>query len=163
MFHSTRSHGDRTQSEHPDVVHVHKGPSFILPPRDRLFCVFDRREDGVAAIRDLLHLDSVSIDDVWVFEGERGAGRLDPTLVRHGVRTLLGRVVQRLLTGDADYGDGLVKDLRRGGIVLAIHTTRHDVSTILPTLEQHGAHSTAFGTHWNYVEPTELTGSKTTS
>lgn len=141
--------------------HVHEGPSFILPPRDRLFCIFDRRVDAVAATRDFLHLGSVQVDDVWVFVGERGARRLDPSLEKHGPRVLLARLAQRLLTGDAEYGDDLVAGLRRGGIVLAIHVERDDVSSLIPVLRRHNGHSFAFGAHWNYVEAggtTEQTG-----
>jgi hypothetical protein len=147
---------DAAPHEPSEAVRVHKGPAFVLPPHDRLFCVFDRREDGVAAIRELLRFNVVKVDDVWVFEGERGAQRLDPTLVRHGVRATLGRVAQRLLTGDAEYGDNLVAELRRGGLVLAIHVSRSGIPNLLPLLERHGGHFMAFGAHWNYVDTSGL-------
>lgn len=147
LKHSATKHPDNRQALHE----VHEGPSFILPPRDRLFCAFDRRHDAIDAIRDFLYLGAVQVDDVWVFVGERGVRRLDPTLEKHGARARLGRLLQRILTSDAEYGDDLVEELRRGGIVLAIHVERDDVASLIPVLRRHHGHSIAFGTHWNYV------------
>ena len=143
---TTRHRGGRSEPHG-----VHEGPSFILPPRDRLFCAFDRRHDAMEAVRDFLHLGAAHVDDVWVFVGERGAYRLDPSLVKSGPRVKIGRLLQRLFTGDAEFGDDLVAELQRGGIVLAIHIARDDVASLVPVLKRHGGHSIAFGAHWNYV------------
>jgi len=124
------------------------GTFFVLPPHHRLFAVVD---DPVAGTALAAELRAQGDDDVWTFFGEKGIGDLDPHVRHHGVPLAIVRVLQRLLTNDCEYCEGLASALEQGAIVLAIRVAEEGVDDLSAWLRDRGAHSLAFGEHWNFV------------
>lgn len=120
------------------------GTFFVLPPRHRLFVVFDDPEQAASAIRELIESQDVDEDDVWTFYGERG---LEAIGGHHGLAVEIVRVFQRAMTNDCEYCDGLRSVLHRGGVVVAIKGKQ----SLAPFLQERGGHSLAYGAHWNFV------------
>lgn len=125
------------------------GTFFVLPPHHRLFAVFDDPVAG-AEIAETLRAERAA-DDVWTFFGNKGIQSLDPGIGHHGVPVGIVRVVQRLLTNDCEYCDGLATALGRGAMVVAVRVERHEVEEVSARLHARGAHSLAYGEHWNFV------------
>ena len=125
------------------------GTTFVLPPHHRLFVVFDDPVVGdevAAALRT-----EGDVNDVWTFFGDGGVQSVDPRVGSHGVPVGLVRVLQRLLTNDCEYCDGLTSALRHGAMVLAVRTERDRVDALSARLRARGGHSLAYGDHWNFV------------
>lgn len=125
------------------------GTFFVLPPHHRLFAVFDDPvvgSDVAAGLRA-----EGATEDVWTFFGDQGIRSLDPHSGRHGVPVAIVRVVQRILTNDCEYCDGLANALRHGAMVLAVRVEEDRVEEVSERLMQQGGHTFAFGEHWNFV------------
>lgn len=121
------------------------GTLFVIPPRNRVFGVFDDADAGRRAVDELAGRGLREPDDVWVFVGDERADRLDPRNVVGGARLL-----QLLLSSDVEYRAGLAATLRRGGMVLAV-TAQGDVTEVASVLRTHGAHSLAQRRAINFV------------
>lgn len=125
------------------------GTYFLLPPHHRLFAIFDDPVVGSDVAAEL-RAHGV-LDDVWTFFGEKGVETLDPGVRHHGVPVAVVRVLQRLMTNDCEYCDGLSSALRRGAMVLAARTSEAEVEGLCKRLRRYGGHTFAFGEHWNFV------------
>lgn len=128
------------------------GTYFLLPPHHRLFAVVDDPAVGTEVARDLR--TEGTTDDVWTFFGEEGIRSLEPGILHHGLPVAVVRVAQRLLTSDCEYCDGLCDALKRGAMVLAVRVGKDDVDAMSERLRQRGAHSFAYGEHWNFLPVT---------
>lgn len=127
------------------------GTFFVLPPAHRLFVVFDDAEQGLAALNEVSTSGLSEPDDAWIFSGEEGVTSVDPGLRRHGVAVGIVRVLQRLMTSDCEYCEGLSRALRAGPIVMALKVDEKAVEDVSEVLRRHGGHSMAYGAHWNFV------------
>lgn len=125
------------------------GTFFLFPPHHRLFAVFD---DPVAGARVTEELRARGDgDDVWTFFGEKGIRSLDAHVLHHGVPVGVVRFVQRLLTSDCEYCDGLGAALRAGAMVIAVRVGQERVDEVSQQLRQQGGHSLAYGQHLDFV------------
>lgn len=127
------------------------GTFVLLPPSHRLFVVFSDAEQGTAALTEADASGLTSSDDAWIFSGEEGLASLDPGLGRHGLAVGVVRVLQRMMTSDCEYCDGLAHALRAGAIVMALKADEKAVEELSAVLRRHGGHSLAYGAHWNFV------------
>lgn len=125
------------------------GTFFVLPPHHRLFAVVDDPVVGNELAAELRAGETTS--DVWTFFGDAGVKSLDPRVGAHGVPVAIVRVVQRILTNDCEYCDGLSAALRHGAMVLAVRVEEGEVEGLSARLRARGAHSFAYGDHWNFV------------
>lgn len=125
------------------------GTFFVLPPQHRLFAVFDDPKVGNEVVAELRGEEAD--EDVWTFFGEKGIQSLGPHAGHHGVPVAIVRVMQRLITNDCEYCDGLSAALRHGAMVLAVRVGEDRVDALSERLQQRGAHSLAYGEHWNFV------------
>lgn len=125
------------------------GTFFLLPPHHRLFAVFD---DPVAGneVAEALRAEGTT-DDVWTFYGAKGIESLDSRIAHKSVHVGVVRVVQRVLTNDCEYCDALSGALRHGAMVLAARVGEREVADLSERLAERGAHSFAYGSHWNFV------------
>jgi hypothetical protein len=89
--------------------------------------------------------------DVWIFYGEKGVRSVDPSVAHHGVPVAIVRIVQRMLTNDCEYCDGLSHALQAGAMVLAVKADEDAVEALSEVLKEHGGHSFAYGEHLNFV------------
>lgn len=124
------------------------GTFFLLPPHHRLFAVFD---DPVAGEDMAEALRAGNGDDVWTFYGRKGVQSLDTHLRHHGIPVAMIRTVQRLMTNDCEYCDGLSAALGQGAMVLAVRVESDHVGELSERLRQRGGHTFAYGEHWNFV------------
>lgn len=122
---------------------------FLLPPHHRLFAVVDDPAVGTEVAQELR--TGGTTDDVWTFFGEEGIRSLEPGILHHGLPVAVVRTVQRLLTSDCEYCDGLCEALERGAMVLAVRVGKEDVDSMSERLRRAGAHSLAYGEHWNFL------------
>lgn len=127
------------------------GTFFVLPPSHRLFVVFDDPEQGLSALHEAGVSGLTDPDDAWIFSGEEGVTSVDPGLSRHGVAVGIVRVIQRLMTSDCEYCEGLARALRTGAVVLALKVDQDAVDDASEVLHRQGGHSMAYGAHWNFV------------
>lgn len=125
------------------------GTFFVLPPHRRLFGVFDDPDTGSAVATELR--DAGAPNDVWTFYGDRGVRSVDPHAGHHGMPVAVVRALQRFMTSDCEYCEGLAAALRNGDIVLAVRVDHVNADTLAARLSQRGAHSLAYGEHWNFV------------
>lgn len=125
------------------------GTFFVLPPQHRLFVVFDDPVVG-DEVAEELRGEGVP-DDVWTFFGKKGIQSLDPRVGHRGLLVGIVRVAQRLMTNDCEYCDGLSSALRRGAMVLAVRVGEEEVEDLSERLRDRGAHTLAYGEHWNFV------------
>lgn len=131
------------------------GTFFVLPPHHRLFAVFNDPAAGNEVVEELRAQGAA--DDVWTFYGHKGIESLDSRVGRHGVPVGIVRVVQRALTNDCEYCDGLSEALRHGAMVIAVRIGEDDVEALSERLGRRGAHSFAYGAHLNFV-PVDYAG-----
>lgn len=133
----------------------------LIPPKDRLFAVFDDDASAAAAVRALQAEGLSPENDVWVFRGEEGARGMDVSGASHGLWGRLVRLVETALCDDVDYLRRLGSELERKHIVLAVRATSgrkaDRVAVILSSL---GGHNLAFGAHWDFVPVLLPQGSK---
>lgn len=127
------------------------GTYFILPPSHRLFVVFDDSERSWEALREANASGLTASDEAWIFSGAEALTSIDPGLSRHGVAVAIVRVMQRLMTSDCEYCEGLSRALRAGAIVVALKVDERAVEAVGEILHRHGGHSMAYGAHWNFV------------
>jgi hypothetical protein len=127
------------------------GTYFVLPPRHRLFAIFDDPAKGRRAIHELSEKGMADDADVWIFYGEKGVRSVDPSVAHHGVPVAIVRIVQRMLTNDCEYCDGLSHALQAGAMVLAVKADEDAVEALSEVLKEHGGHSFAYGEHLNFV------------
>lgn len=125
------------------------GTYFLFPPHHRLFAVVDDPVTGSELARELRA--GGTVDDVWTFFGEQGMRSLEPGILHHGIPVAVVRVVQRFLTSDCEYCDGLHDALGRGAMVLAVRVEKEDLQRLSDRLRERGAHSFAYGEHWNFL------------
>lgn len=128
------------------------GPRFLTPPPHRLFAAFADPSLAAAAARELAAL-GLQRQDLWVYEGEEGARRIDArTRLPHH---LLLRLAQVLWTTDHEYGGILRHAVLMGGAVLAIRVGSCDDDVMLAILRRYGVQTLSLTGHWNYlpVEP----------
>jgi hypothetical protein len=139
-----KKEGPSTFGVDPNLAH------FVLPPRHRLFAVFD---DVTAARQAVAQLAAEGLDgaDVWVFFGAEGVDRIHPRIRRHGLRTALVRAFQRVMTSDDEYSQGLAEDLQRGATILAVKVDGDRAQDISERLQRSGARDLAYAGHWNYL------------
>ncbi len=122
------------------------GTLFVIPPRNRVFAVFDDAGDGHRAVAALAAQGLREPDQVWAFEGDERADRLDPHNVVGGAR-----VLQLLLSSDVEYRAGLADTLRHGGMVLAVSATKTALTAVVRVLRTHGGYSLAYRRAINFV------------
>lgn len=123
--------------------------AFLLAPRHRLFVVFDDPSAG-AAVASALRGEGAQ-DDVWTFVGDNGLASLDPHVRHHGLGVGIVRVVQRVLTNDCEYCEGLSNALEEGAMVLAIRVDADKLDALTARLAARGGHTFAYGAHGNFV------------
>lgn len=123
---------------------------FVLPPRHRLFCIFDDPEKGRKAVDELKAGRFGDPDDIWVFFGDTGLAELGA--IAHGWRAALIRVVQRTMTNDFSYFRALEAALGDGALVIAVRVdSQHNADEVAKPLRDQSAHSFAYGAHWDFV------------
>ncbi len=127
------------------------GTYFVLPPRHRLFVVFDDPTHGREAVQQLCANGNLNEDNVWTFYGEEGVQSVDPSVRHHGLPIAIVRIFQRVLTNDCEYCEGLAQALRGGAMVLAIKTEEDAAEELSRAMQSYGGHSFAYGEHWNFV------------
>lgn len=127
------------------------GTYFVLPPRHRMFVVFDSPDQATKAMRRLAKLHMISEDDVWRFFGDEGMRRLDPSARHHGLGVEVVRVFQRAMTADCEYCEGLRDALRAGAMVVAIKIEEEEIDDAMDVVRAYGGHDVAYGAHWNFV------------
>ncbi len=129
---------------------VAPGPAFLTPPKHRLFAALDDMDRAVGAARELAAA-GLSPEDLWAYEGEDGARRLDRrTRFPHH---LVLRLAQMIWTTDHEYGDILRYAVRAGGAVLAIRVPEGRYDVVRAILRRHGARAISITSHWNYLPP----------
>ena len=126
---------------------------FVLPPRHRLFAIFDDPNAGREALQQLRTMGLADEDDVWTFYGDQGLRSLDPSMRHHGLPLEIVRIVQRVLTNDCEYCEDLAESLRDGAMVVAVKADGNAQEDVGHVLRSHGGHSLAYGAHWNFVPP----------
>lgn len=119
---------------------------FVIPPRNRVFAVFDDAGDGHRAVAALVAQGLRQPDQVWALEGDERADRLDPRHVVGGAR-----LIQLLLSSDVEYRAGLADTLRHGGMVLAVTATTAASPGVAQVLRAHGGYSLAYRRAINFV------------
>lgn len=126
--------------------------TFVLPPRHRLFAIFDDADAGREAVDALQAQGFAREDDIWVFYGQDGQKRLGLGDGAHGLRMKAVRLVQRAMTSDFGYLELLDDALREGKMVIALKV--HDepsADRLARLLRERSAHSFAYGAHWDFV------------
>lgn len=123
----------------------------VLPASHRLFAVFDSPEQATEALQEVEASGLEGNQDAWVFSGQEGLEALDPRVGAHGVAVGIVRVIQRMLTSDCEYCDGLERAIASGGAVVAVKVPEESTEEMGDILQRHGAHSLAYGAHWNFV------------
>ena len=125
----------------------------LLPPRHRLFVVFDGTAQARAAIDGLRADGLAGDDDIWAYEGDDGVDDLDPSGAAHGLWGRLVRLVESAMTNDdVAYLRILAGELRRGHLVLAVRVaSEHEADAMATELRARGGHSFAYGAHWDFV------------
>ena len=86
-----------------------------------------------------------------MFSGEDGLKSIDPGLSGHGIAIGIARILQRMMTSDCDYCEGLARSLRSGALVMALKVDEQAVEDVSDVLRRYGGHSLAYGAHWNFV------------
>ncbi|MDA8342738.1 MAG: hypothetical protein M0007_11030 [Actinomycetota bacterium] len=137
-------------------VHVDGGSDpvrALLPPRHRLFGVFDDVGAATAAVEALRAGGLGSTDDIWVYAGDDGARDLDATGAGHGVWGRLVRAVEAAMANDdVSYLRTLRDELAQGHVVLAVRVANeHDADAMATELRSRAGHSFAYGAHWDFV------------
>jgi len=128
-----------------------EGTFFVLPPGHRLFVVFDDPGQGFAALKEADTSGLTDAEDAWMFSGEEGLKSIDPGLSRHGIVVGIVRILQRMMTSDCQYCEGLSRSLRAGATVMALKVDEQAVEAVSDVLRRYGGHSSAYGAHWNFV------------
>jgi hypothetical protein len=123
---------------------------FVLPPRHRLFAVFDDAQVGRDTVEWLRAEGRRLEDDIWIFsrqESLRTAG--DGT---HRWRRRAVRLVQRAMSSDYNYLELLDEALRQGGMVIAVKVPDEaSADRLAKLLRGHAGRSFAYGAHWDFV------------
>lgn len=125
----------------------------LLPPRHRLFVVFDRAEQARAAIDALRAGGLEGEHDIWAYQGDEGVDDLDPSGAKHGLWGRVIRLIEAAMTNDdVGYLRILASELRRGHLVLAVRVaSEHEADEVATGLRARGGHSFAYGAHWDFV------------
>jgi hypothetical protein len=129
-----------------------KHADFLLPPRHRLFAVFD--DPGVArdTVGWLRAEGFQGEDDIWVFSSEEGFSIMSPGQGAHRWRTRAVHLVQRAMSSDFNYLELLDETLRQGGMVIAVKVRdQASADRLAKLLRAHAGHSFAYGAHWDFV------------
>lgn len=138
-------------------VSIHPAPptphDFLLPPRHRLFAVFDEPRDAASAVSVLRGEGYTADDDVWVLAGDEGRRVLDPEGDAHGLWGRTVRLAERVLAHpDTDYLESLNEELARGGVVLVIAVADEpEADHVARALQALAGHAFAYGAHWDFV------------
>jgi hypothetical protein len=138
----------------PAEVESTGAKTFTLPPRHRLFAIFDEPEAGRRAIDKLRSEGTWGEDDIWVFYGDDGRRRLRGEA--HRARRIAARLLQAAMSSDAYYLAVLDEALSEGGLVVALKA--HDETSagrLAGRLRAAQAHSFAYGAHWDFVPVSE--------
>lgn len=126
---------------------------FVLPPRHRLFAVFDDRAAAEAAAAALRSAGHAGEDDVWVLSGEEGIATVDASGAVHGAWGRVVRLAEELLAEhDVDYLEVLEEELRAGHVVVVVRVGDEVEADILARdLRARAGHTFAYGAHWDFV------------
>ena len=126
--------------------------AFVLPPRHRLFAIFDDPGAGSRAVEQLRSEGYSRLDDIWVFAGEEGLQNLRLRGGSHRLRATVVRTVQRAMTSDYRYLTVLEEAVRQGGMVVAVRVPDEpSADRVASELRPLSAHSFAYGAHWDFV------------
>jgi hypothetical protein len=126
--------------------------AFVLPPRHRLFAIFDDPSAGGHAVEELRSEGYPRLDDIWVFAGEEGLRNLRLRGGSHRLRAMVVRTVQRAMTSDYRYLKVLEEAVRQGGMVVAVRVPNEpSADRVASGLRPLSAHSFAYGAHWDFV------------
>jgi len=80
-----------------------------------------------------------------MFSGEDGLKSIDPGLSGHGIAIGIARILQRMMTSDCDYCEGLARSLRSGALVMALKVDEQAVEDVSDVLRRTGV------IHWLMV------------
>ena len=139
---------DPNRDVEPNGAHA-----FVLPPRHRLFAIFDDADTGRQAVEELRREGFAQPDDLWVFYGEEGLRSLELRGSSHRLRMKVVRIVQRAMTSDFNYLQVLDGALRQGEMVVAVrvHDGLRARTGSRSRCAARSAHSFAYGAHWDFV------------
>lgn len=126
---------------------------FVLPPRHRLFAIFDDRAAAQRVIAMLQMQGFTGDDDIWLLSGEDALARVDANGERHGLWGRTARALEHLLAhSDTEYLEGLEAEVRRGRLVLAVLVSdEKQADEVARAMRAQGGRSFAYGAHWNFV------------
>ena len=123
---------------------------FVLPPRHRLFVVFDQSDQARGAL-EALGAEGLAGDDVWVLHGEDGRRQLG-LLRTPGLATMAVRLAQRALSNDLGYLELLDEALQTGAVVLVVRAPSEEAADRLGRLlRARSGRDLAYGAHWDFV------------
>ncbi len=124
----------------------------VAASRKRLFAVFDDPQEGLGAIAAIPAADLISGEQTWLFHGEEGLRRLDPSGAAHGLYGRLVRGVQLAVSDDNRYVDALARALHDDALVVALPVT--DIETadrLAAALQARSGHTFAYTKHMDFV------------
>jgi hypothetical protein len=129
-----------------------KHADFVLPPRHRLFAVFDDPAVGRDTVDWLRAEGFQGNDDIWVFSGQEGFSSVSPGEGAHRWRTRAVHMVQRAMSDDFSYLELLDEALRQGGMVIAVRVRdQASADRWAKLLRARSGHYFAYGAHWDFV------------
>lgn len=125
--------------------------SFVLPPRHRLFAIFDDPAEGLKVIDELRHGGFAGTEDIWCYCGEDGLERLGLGTTARSVRMRAVRLAQRTFSSDVEYLEVLGEALREGALVVAVWVSDDAADGLAAQMREGHAHSFAYCAHWDFV------------
>jgi hypothetical protein len=123
----------------------------LIPPRHRLFAVFDHPHEGRRCLQRVSEEFSFKEDDIWVFQGEAGMRCINPQLRKISLWSRAVMTLQRGYTNDREYEESLCAALFDGAMVLAIKISDRRAPQLARWLRSQGARLFGYSTHWNYI------------
>jgi hypothetical protein len=124
----------------------------FLPPSHRLFALFDDRSAAVAALATAEAMGVVDGSQTWFFDGELGAGHLDPRSLLEGGAVTVVRFAIWVFSNNVEYLTTLAKAVRQGRTVVAVRVRgQTDADRAARWLWFGGGSTFAYTTHGNFV------------
>lgn len=136
------------------------GAKLLIPPRHRLFAVFDQPHLATRYLRYVSEEFFVKAEDIWTFHGEAGMRCINPHLRKLSVWSRVVMTVQRGYTNDREYEESLCTALSDGAMVLAVKISDRRATELALFLKAKGARLFGYSTHWNYIPVAALAPSR---
>ena len=126
---------------------------FVLPPRHRLFAVFDGNVEAASAVAALRSAGHAGEDDVRVLAGAEGIATIDASGAVHGAWGRVVRMAEEVLAEhDVEYLEVLEEELRAGHVVVVVRVADEtEADEVARDLRDRSGHTFAYGAHWDFV------------